>query len=77
MKLRSPFWQVSLITFLVMISGYVGMMLCNGTKDSPGMFLGVLFVILMVVGAFSFAASLLWWLLAIIVSGIHSRRAKS
>jgi hypothetical protein len=77
MKLKSPFWQASLITFGMMIAGYVGMMLCNGSKDTPSMFLGVFFVFLMVVGAFAFFASLLWWILAAVVSSIRSRHAKS
>ena len=77
MKLKSPFWQSSLITFAVMISGYVGFMLCDGTKGSPSLFLGVAFLFMMFVGGFALAASLLLWFLAGVASLIRSHRAKS
>lgn len=77
MKVKTPFWRASLITFGMMIAGYVGLVLCGRTKDSPSMFPEVLFMFLMFAGAFAFVASLIWWFLVIIVSSIRGRRAKS
>ena len=75
MKLKSPYWQASLITFAVVILGYVGMEICTRIRTS--MYFPVLFMFLMVAAAFAFLASLLWWILAAVVSSIRSRHAKS
>jgi hypothetical protein len=75
MKLKSPYWQASLITFAVLLVGYIGMEIC--TRIGTSMYLPVLFLFLVVAAAFAFLASLLWWILAAVVSSIRSRHAKS
>jgi hypothetical protein len=77
MKLKSPYWLASLITFVIATSSYIGLMLCGHATNSLFLSLGVYFVFLSVVGALAFLASLVLWFLAAIISVIRSRRPKS
>jgi hypothetical protein len=77
MKLKSPYWLASCITFVIAISSYVGLMLCGRATDSSILSLGAYFVFLSVVGALAFLASLVLWFLAAITSVIRSRPPKS
>lgn len=76
MKLNSPYWKASLITFAVMVAAFAGFGVLLWIHTEETLSLGPLFVLFALLATLAFLTSLLLWLLATVVSSNRSRRAK-
>jgi hypothetical protein len=77
MNFKRPVWLVLFVSIGCLALGYAGMMIATpDPKGGPDLqwFIEIGGLLLVVVGATGFVTSLVWWLIAGIVSSVRSHR---
>jgi hypothetical protein len=76
MNFKRPYWVLFFISIGCVVSGYASMMLLYTPSSRWWMVVGIGSDLLMLIGAFGFVASLLWMIVAGIISAVYSHQPK-